>query len=92
MAPFAFKRGYDDLLLTEVQRKRELQAKNIAFRRHILESQKRSNYINEYERILGMLATKTLNGLQKKLLESRKKTLKQLANESLYPGRHDIYN
>jgi len=92
MAPFAFKRGYDDLLLTEVQRKRELQAKNITFRRHILESQKRSNYINEYERVLGMLSTKTLNGLQKKNLEARKKTLKQLANESCYPGRHDIYN
>ena len=55
MAPFAFKRGYDDLLLTEVQRKRERQAKNITFRRYILESQRRSNYIHEYERVLGKL-------------------------------------
>ena len=44
-----------DAVLHEINRHRENQASSIKFRKNLLESQKRSNYVNEYDRLRGSL-------------------------------------
>ena len=42
-----------DALLHEIYRHREHQAASIKFRKNVLETQKRENYKNEYDRLRG---------------------------------------
>jgi hypothetical protein len=80
------------LLLTEVEKKREHQSKSIAFRRNVLESQRRSNYINEYDRIKGEIEHRRVKHMPvMNALELRKTNLKQLAQLSLHGDVHDIF-
>ena len=81
-----------DSVLHEINRHRENQASSIKFRKNLLESQKRSNYVNEYDRLRGSLHS----GLVKdaptiKHINLRMGRLKELASESIHGKKHDIF-
>ena len=46
-----------DAVLHEIQRHRENKAASITFRKNVLESQKRTNYQNEYDRLRGIMTS-----------------------------------
>ena len=46
-----------DAVLHEINRHRENQASSIKFRKNVLESQKLTNYVNEYDRLRGKLTS-----------------------------------
>ena len=82
-----------DAVLHEINRHRENQASSIKFRKNLLESQKRSNYVNEYDRLRGSLHS----GLVKdaptiKYINERMGKLKELANESIHGKQHPIFH
>ena len=75
-----------------LKRNRENQTSSIKFRKNLLESQKRSNYVNEYDRLRGSLHS----GLVKdaptiKHINLRMGKLKELASESIHGKKHDIF-
>ena len=81
-----------DSVLHEINRHRENQASSIKFRKNLLESQKRSNYVNEYDRLRGSLHS----GLVKdaptiKHINLRMGKLKELASESIHGKKHYIF-
>ena len=81
-----------DSVLHEINRHRENQASSIKFRKNLLESQKRSNYVNEYDRLRGSLHS----GLVKdaptiKHINLRMGKLKELASESIHGKKHDVF-
>ena len=81
-----------DSVLHEINRHRENQASSIKFRKNLLESQKRSNYVNEYDRLRGSLHS----GLVKdaptiKHINLRMGKLKELASESIHGVKHDVF-
>ena len=81
-----------DSVLHEINRHRENQASSIKFRKNLLESQKRSNYVNEYDILRGSLHS----GLVKdaptiKHINLRMGKLKELASESIHGKKHDIF-
>ena len=81
-----------DSVLHEINRHRENQASSIKVRKNLLESQKRSNYVNEYDRLRGSLHS----GLVKdaptiKHINLRMGRLKELASESIHGKKHDIF-
>jgi len=86
-----------DAVLHEINRHRENQASNIKFRKNVLESQKRTNYINEYDRLRGSL-TSMNSGLVKhaptiRHINERLNKLKDLADESINgKEQHEIYH
>ena len=82
-----------DSVLHEINRHRENQASSIKFRKNLLESQKRSNYVNEYDRLRGSLHS----GLVKdaptiKHINLRMGKLKELASESIHGKKHDVFH
>ena len=82
-----------DSVLHEINRHRENQASSIKFRKNLLESQKRSNYVNEYNRLRGSLHS----GLVKdaptiKHINLRMGKLEELASESIHGVKHDVFN
>ena len=81
-----------DAVLHEINRHRENQASSIKFRKNLLESQKRSNYVNEYDRLRGSLHS----GLVKdaptiKHINLRMGKLTELASESIHGKKHYIF-
>ena len=81
-----------DSVLHEINRHRENQASSIKFRKNVLEGQKRSNYVNEYDRLRGSLHS----GLVKdaptiKHINLRMGKLKELASESIHGKKHDVF-
>ena len=60
-----------DALLHEIGKHREHQAASIHFRKNLLESQKRSNYMNEYDRLRGALASGLVKEPSKKYIHER---------------------
>ena len=85
-----------DAVLHEINRHRENQASSIKFRKNVLESQKRANYVNEYDRLLGKL-TSLNSGLVKdapsiKYINERMGKLKELASESIHGVKHPIFH
>ena len=82
-----------DSVLHEINRHRENQASSIKFRKNVLESQKRANYVNEYDRLRGSLHS----GLVKdaptiKHINLRMGKLKELASESIHGKQHPIFD
>ena len=82
-----------DSVLHEINRHRENQASSIKFRKNLLESQKRSNYVNEYDRLRGSLHS----GLVKdaptiKHINFRMGKLKELASESIHGVKHPVFH
>ena len=72
------------LLLNEREKKRSLQVASIAFRRNLLESQKRMNYVFEFDRLRNEIESRKIRGLRNlPVLENRIKKLKELSIESL---------
>ena len=85
-----------DAVLHEINRHRENQASSIKFRKNLLESQKRANYVNEYDRLRGKL-TSLNSGLVKdapsiKYINERMGKLKELASESIHGVKHDVFH
>ena len=85
-----------DAVLHEINRHRENQASSIKFRKNVLESQKRANYVNEYDRLMGKL-TSLNSGLVKdapsiKYINERMGKLKELASESIHGVKHPIFH
>ena len=64
---------------------------NIKIRNDILESQKRVNYVNEFDRLKGIYyANRALPAPTKTHLKNRMKNLQDLAKESIY-GKDYLY-
>ena len=85
-----------DAVLHEINRHRENQASSIKFRKNVLESRKRANYVNEYGRLMGKL-TSLNSGLVKdaptiKHINLRMGKLKELASESIHGVKHDVFH
>ena len=84
-----------DAVLHEINRHRENQASSIKFRKNVLESQKRANYVNEYDRLMGKL-TFLNSGLVRessiKYINERMGKLKELASESIHGVKHPIFH
>ena len=81
-----------DALLHEIGKHREHQAASINFRKNLLESQKRSNYMNEYDRLRGALASGLVKEPSKKYINERMGKLKELASESIHGKQHPIFH
>ena len=84
-----------DAVLHEINRHHANQASRIKFRKNFLESQKRANYVNEYDRLMGNL-TSLNSGLVKDAptinhISLRMGKLKELASESTHGKKHYIF-
>ena len=83
-----------DVNLNPEQTKEPLVEKKIAsaqLRKNILESQKRNNYRNEYDRITGALQNKNITPAEARNLKNRRKDLKKLAKQSVNPHQHPVF-
>ena len=78
----------DNKLIAEMKKKRANIVSSVQFRNEILESQKRINYQNEFERLQG---AKKLSGLDPNV-KSRMKELQSKARQSLKGETHIIYS
>ena len=81
-----------DAVLHEIGKHRERQAASINFRKNLLESQKRSNYMNEYDRLRGALASGLVKEPSKKYINERMGKLKELASQSIHGKQHPIFH
>ena len=81
-----------DALLHEIGKHREHQAASIKFRKNVLKSQKRSNYMNEYDRLRGALASGLVKEPSKKYINERMGKLKELASESIHGVKHQVFH
>ena len=81
-----------DAVLHEINRHRENQASSIKFRKNVLESQKRANYVNEYDRLRGALSSKLVSEPSIKYINLRMGKLKELASESIHGKKHDVFH
>lgn len=80
-----------DKLLHERLKKVHDQETSIAFRRNLLESQLRVNYVNEFDRLKGHLyANKNLPAPTKDHIKDRLNNIQKLARQSLY-GKDNLY-
>ena len=85
------KKGLNPHLLRQ-ESARARQSESVNFRRNLLESQYRKNYIHEYEKIVGILSTQRLLHLpENQHLKKRKEELKSLAKQSVNPQLHEIF-
>ena len=75
-------------LIAELPEKREKIKAQVQFRHDILESQKRSNYQNEFDRLQG---AKKLSALDPNV-KSRMQELQKKARQSLKGDTHRIYS
>ena len=81
-----------DAVLHEINRHRENQASSIKFRNNALESQKRANYVNEYDRLRGAMLTRLVQESSNKYINERMGKLKELASESIHGKKHDVFS
>ena len=77
-------------LLLQTKEKVEKKIASAQFRRNILESQKRNNYRNEYDRITGALQNRNITPAEARNLRNRRKDLKKLAKQSVNPHQHPV--
>ena len=83
-------KGYEmnNKLIDEMKKKRANIVSSVEFRNDILESQKRVNYMNEFDRLQG---AKSLPGLNQNA-KNRMKELQSMARSSLKGNTHRIYS
>ena len=81
-----------DAVLHEINRHRENQASSIKFRKNVLESQKRVNYVNEYDRLRGAMSSGLVREESNKYINERMGKLKELASESIHGKKHPIFH
>jgi len=79
-------------ILHEIGKHREHQAASINFRKNFLESQKRSNYMNEYDRLRGAMLSGLVRESSNKYINERMGKLKELASESIHGKQHPIFH
>ena len=80
-----------DTVIHEIQKHRENQSASIKFRQTVLESQKRSNYKNEYDILKGTLSNGLVKEQSKQYINERMGRLKDLVSQSIKGVNHDIY-
>ncbi len=80
-----------DAVVHEIHRHRENQAASIKFRKHVLETQKRANYKNEYDRLSGAMLAGLVREASKKYINQRMGRLKELASESIHGKQHEVF-
>ena len=68
-----------DAVLHEINRHRENQASSIKFRKNVLESQKRANYVNEYDRLRGAMLSGLVRESSNKYINERMGKLKRVS-------------
>lgn len=66
-------------LMEEKMRLRRERVPNIEFRKNLLDTQKRDNYINEYQRLHGYISSHTVPTLEAERINSRMDKLRKLA-------------
>ena len=83
-------KGYeiDNKLMSDMKKKRADIASSVQFRNDVLESQKRVNYQNEFDRLQG---SNKLSGLNPNV-KSRMRELQKKAKQSLKGETHRIYS
>ena len=81
-----------DAVLHEINRHRENQASSIKFRKNVLESQKRANYVNEYDRLRGAMLSGSVRESSNRYINERMGKLKELASESIHGKQHPIFH
>ena len=83
-------KGYeiDNKLMSDMKKKRADIVSSVQFRNDVLESQKRVNYQNEFDRLQG---AKKLSGLNPNV-KSRMQELQKKAKQSLKGDTHRIYS
>ena len=80
---------YDKLLHRQSQRITDREA-NIMFRKHIIESQNRINYRNEFDRLHGIYyANPNLPAPTKEIIKDRQTRLQKIVNKSLSESEPD---
>ena len=88
LANLKIKHGLRDKFIHDSKQE---QVASIAFRKNLLESQLRVNYVNEFDRLKGhYYANKNLPAPTKTHLENRLKNLQKLARQSLH-GKDNLY-
>ena len=75
-------------LMEEMKKKRANIVSSVQFRNELLESQKRINYMNEFDRLRG---AKKLSALDPNV-KNRLKDLQTMARSSLKGNTHSIYS
>ena len=78
-------------MIAELPEKVKKMRASVKLRNDFLESQKRGNYINEYERLTGLMASSTTPALQQLKIRQRGKELEQLARASVEPKPYRMY-
>ena len=85
------KWSLQDRLLHERGKKMHDREASIAFRKNLLESQLRVNYVNEFDRLKGHLyANRNLPAPTKDHIKDRLKNLQKMAKQSLY-DKYNLY-
>ena len=70
-------------IIQELPEYRKKKVANIEFRRNIIESQNRDNYMNEYDRLRGFISTYTLPTLEDARIKQHMESLKKPYNRSI---------
>ena len=79
--------------LKDLLKKKKEQHESIQYRHDMIQSNKRQNYINEYDRINGILSNNISHGhVSAAYLTNRKTRLKELFDESFEDKKHELYN
>ena len=76
----------------EIHRHKAHQTASIKFRKNVLETQKRENYKNEYDRLRGAMLAGLVRESSKKYIYQRMGKLKDLARQSIHGKKHDIFS
>ena len=78
---------------TDFLKKHNIKHESLQLRHDALKSNRRLNYINEYDRIQGMLSHNITHGhYDYQRLKNRQADLKKLFDESFKKPLHEIYN
>ena len=79
-----------DALVHEIHRHRENQAASIKLKTNVLETQKRENYKNEYDKLRRALPAGLIRESSNTYINERMGKLKDLARESIHGKKHEV--
>jgi len=79
--------------LKDLLKKKKEQHESLQYRHDMIQANKRENYINEYDRINGILSNNIAHGhVSAEYLTSRNNKIKKLFDESFEDKKHELYN
>ena len=79
--------------LQDLLKKKKEQHESVQYRHDIIQANKRQNYMNEYDRINGILSHNIAHGhVSHEHLTNRKNRIKELFDESFENKKHELYN